>query len=150
MIYESVKTSKGNIGVSYASQEAADAQAAAMDASNCSNCRYCRYCSNCSNCINCRYCINCSNCSNCSYCGGVLRWAGGTATILLALNGLVWPIAISNKQMQIGCQIHSPAAWREFDEVSIAAMGERALPFWLEHRSRLLALCEMKSLALDK
>ena len=160
MLFESMKTSKGNIGVSYVSQEKADAQAAAMDArncsdcsdcSNCSNCSGCGSCSDCSNCRNCSYCRNCSDCRSCSVCSscrGVLRWKGLASECLLALNGLLWPVAISNKQMQIGCQIYSHEDWKGFNNISIAAMEQRALTFWNAHKTWLLSLCEMKSLEL--
>ena len=77
MRYESAKTASGNVGVSYESQEAANAQAASMDAndnkncvgcSHCSNCSYCSYCSHCSNCSHCSDCLYCSDCSDCSDC----------------------------------------------------------------------------------
>ena len=47
MRYESAKTEKGNVGVSYDSQEAADLQAAAMDKNGCSGCTGCSVCSDC-------------------------------------------------------------------------------------------------------
>ena len=51
MKYESAKTPMGNVGVSYESQAAADAQAAAMDAGNNRNCTDCTRCSDCTDCL---------------------------------------------------------------------------------------------------
>lgn len=52
MRYESEKTAKGNTGISYESQEAANAQAVEMDKNNCS------YCSGCCDCRDCSYCCD--------------------------------------------------------------------------------------------
>ena len=70
MKYESAKTEKGNVGVSYESQEAADLQAAAMDKNGCSGCSDCTGCTDCSGCSGCRYCRYCHGCSGCRYCHG--------------------------------------------------------------------------------
>ena len=88
MRYESAKTEKGNVGVSYDSQEAADLQAAAMDkngcsdcsdcsgCSGCSDCSRCTDCSGCSGCSDCSRCTDCSDCSDCRYCHGCLYCSG--------------------------------------------------------------------------
>ena len=68
MRYESKITEKGNVGVSFSSQEAADLQAAEMDKNGCSNCSNCSDCSYCSSCSDCSYCSGCSDCSYCSGC----------------------------------------------------------------------------------
>ncbi len=68
--YESAKTERGNIGVSYSSQEDAYAQAREMDERNCSGCTNCTNCAYCSGCTNCSYCISCSDCTHCSDCSG--------------------------------------------------------------------------------
>ena len=82
MRFESQKTEKGNVRVSYVSQELADEQAKQMDANgnkncrdcidcrDCSGCSYCIDCSGCSGCRDCSYCRGCCYCSGCSYCGG--------------------------------------------------------------------------------
>ena len=91
MRYESAKTEKGNVGVSYDSQEAADLQAAAMDkngchgcsdcsgcsgCSGCTDCSGCSLCSGCSDCYNCSGCTDCSDCHGCRYCHGCLYCSG--------------------------------------------------------------------------
>ena len=62
MRYESEKSAKGNVGVSYVSQSEADEQAKEMDKNNCSDC------TNCYDCYDCSDCISCTNCSDCSDC----------------------------------------------------------------------------------
>ena len=64
--YESIKTPMGNIGASYESQSAADAQAAEMDKNDNRNCINCSVCSDCSDCSDCSGCSDCSRCSRCS------------------------------------------------------------------------------------
>ena len=73
MRYESAKTEKGNVGVSYDSQEAADLQAAAMDKNGCSGCSDCSRCHGCSDCSRCSGCTDCSGCYNCSDCSDCSR-----------------------------------------------------------------------------
>ena len=147
MRYESKKTQRGNVGVSYESQEAADNQSWQMDANgcyNCSDCSDCYNCYNCSDCYNCSSCSGCSRCYNCSGCSGVLRWSGSAASSLLALNGLTWPVATDGKSIQIGCQHHSVEAWRGFSDAEISRMEKRALVFWQAHKDQILLLAEMR------
>lgn len=157
MKYESAKTPRGNVGVSYRSQAEADAQAAAMDVggnrycyncfgcSRCSRCSGCSGCSRCSGCSDCSDCSRCSGCSDCSGCSGVLGWRGPEVAKLVALNGLRWPVAVSATHMQIGCENHTHAGWRRFGSKRIALMDGEALAFWTEHKPRLLALCELRA-----
>ena len=113
---------------------------------NCSDCSDCRNCHNCSGCYNCCNCSDCRNCSDCSDCSGVLHWSrsGSTASSLLALNGLTWPVATDGKSIQIGCQHHSVEAWRGFSDAEISRMEERALVFWQAHKDQILLLAEMR------
>ena len=76
MRYESKKTKRGNVGISYSSQAEADAQAANMEKAGCSYCIDCRGCSDCSDCSGCSDCRGCSDCSGCRYCRGILKWSG--------------------------------------------------------------------------
>lgn len=84
MKYESAKTEKGNVGVSYESQTAADLQAKQMDENgntncyNCSDCSDCSYCSDCSRCTGCSRCSRCSGCSDCFDCSDCYRCSGCT------------------------------------------------------------------------
>jgi len=160
MKYESARTEKGNVGVSFESQEAADNQALQMDAngnSNCYNCSDCSDCSRCSDCSGCSYCYNCSGCSycsrcyncsgcsgcsDCSDCSGILRWEGGEVSKLIALNGLRWPIAISKERIQIGCKNYTIEEWKNFKEAEIKAMDPDALEFWRENKELIISVAD--------
>ena len=123
MRYESTKTEKGNVGVSYDSQEAADLQAAEMDENGC---RYCRYC------------------HGCTDTQGTLRWKGGPAKALLSLNGLRWPVSTDGKSIQIGCQHHSVELWANFGDGEISCMDDDALEFWKKYKLVVLGLAEVR------
>ena len=147
MKYESAKTEKGNVGVSYESQEAADLQAAAMDKNGCSGCYRCSGCSDCYHCYGCYHCSDCSGCSRCSDCSetqGALRWSGAEAKNLLSINGLRWPVSTDGKSIQIGCQHYSVDEWRAFDDRMIARMDSGALEFWKWHKEMILSLAEVR------
>ena len=135
MKYESAKTEKGNIGVSYDSQEAADLQAAAMDENGCHGCHGCH---------DCHGCHGCHDCHGCTNTKGALRWNGEPAKNLLSLNGLRWPVSTDGKSIQIGCQHHSVDEWRAFDDRVIAKMDSAALEFWKKHKLVVLDLAEVR------
>ena len=126
MRYESTKTEKGNVGVSYESQTAADMQAKQMDENGNINCS------------------GCSGCSGCTDTQGTLRWKGGPAKALLSLNGLRWPVSTDGKSIQIGCQHHSVDEWRAFDDRVIARMDSGALNFWKKYKLVVLGLAEVR------
>ena len=157
MRYESKITEKGNVGVSFSSQEAADLQAAEMDkngcvncsncsdCSDCSDCSHCYGCSNCSGCSGCSYCSHCFSCSHCSHCDGIVSWRGGEAQKLIALNGLTWPVSTDGKKIQIGCQCHSVADWEAFDDKRINSMDTKALEFWKAFKSTIMAMAAYRA-----
>ena len=173
MKYKSAPTPMGNVGVSYENQEAADAQAAAMDVGNnrgcfgcsccsdcsccsgcsgCFGCFGCSDCSGCSGCFGCSYCSDCSNCARCSYCSGcsdcssIIRWRGGKAEKLLAINGLRWPVTTDGKKIQIGCECHTVDEWEGFDDARINQMsGKDALRFWQEFKLTVLAMARYRA-----
>jgi uncharacterized protein YjbI with pentapeptide repeats len=61
----------------------------------------------------------------------------------LQVYGLRYPITILDAHMQIGCKLHTLAAWEDFDDASIVAMdGKDALTFWRAHKSGLLAMAK--------
>ena len=138
MRYESAKTEKGNVGVSYESQEAADLQAAAMDKNGCYRC------SGCSGCTDCTDCTRCHGCTGCTNTKGALKWNGEPAKNLLSLNGLRWPVSTDGKSIQIGCQHYSVDEWRAFDDRMIARMDSGALEFWKWHKEMILSLAEVR------
>ena len=135
MRYESAKTEKGNVGVSYDSQEAADLQAAAMDENGC------RYCTDCTGC---HYCTGCTGCTDCTDTKGALRWNGKPTKALLSINGLRWPVSTDGKSIQIGCQHHSVDEWRAFGDRVIDRMDEEALTFWKKYKLVVLDLADVR------
>ena len=177
MKYKSAKTPKGNMGVSFKSQEAADAQAAEMDAggnrncsdcsgcsgctgctrcsgcsgcsdcSDCSRCTRCSDCTRCTRCMDCMDCMDCTRCTDCTDCTGVLQWTGPKASSLLALNGLYWSVAFSKTHLQIGCQNHKISSWEKFDDATISEMDSNALSFWGSHGSLILLIANTKEKA---
>jgi len=64
----------------------------------------------------------------------------GTGTC--ALYGLRWAVYIVPGAMSIGCQTHTPAAWRDMPDARIDGMHTDALKWWATWRPILLALCE--------
>ena len=147
MKYESAKTEKGNIGVSYDSQEAADLQAASMDENGCIDCTDCIDCIDCTDChycTGCYYCTGCSGCTGCTDTQGALRWNGEQAKALLSINGLRWPVSTDGKSIQIGGKHHSVEDWRAFDDRVIAKMDLDALEFWKAHKDMVLGLAEVR------
>ena len=67
---------------------------------------------------------------------------------LVFISGLGYLVTISDRHMQIGCELHEADMWSNFTDREIAAMdGKRALQFWRQNRDILLALCtnHMKS-----
>ena len=56
MRYESKKTEKGNVGVSWVSAAKAAEQAEEMDANDCTDCTGCTYCTDCTDCTDCTGC----------------------------------------------------------------------------------------------
>ena len=52
-----------------------------------------------------------------------------------------WLIFILDDHMQIGCELHTLADWRQFDNARIVAMdGRSALAFWRKYKDVLLAM----------
>ncbi len=115
----SKRSIKGNIGISFISQEDADFKVEQLDNHNCtdciecSDCFNCTKCTNCYNCTGCIGCVNCFSCSDCAYCDdcnasiGVLIWKEGNANNVVAINGIYRPIATDGKKIQIGDDIYS-------------------------------------------
>lgn len=71
------------------------------------------------------------------------KWRDGVVInrVPLQLYGLRWPVTLLDAHIQIGCQFHTIAEWREFDDAQIAAMdGRYALRFWRENKAAIMAL----------
>jgi hypothetical protein len=59
----------------------------------------------------------------------------------LHLNGLHWPVAITDNRMKIGCRNYTHKIWRNAQDDWIASLDTDALAFWRTNREVLLALC---------
>lgn len=128
---------------------------------NCNNCNDCNYCYNCNGCNSCSYCSHCNSCNDCnhcnscSYCNAIARWKTDVTTAnnvvnLLAIHGLLWPVAISETHMQIGCQNHSIAAWKRFSKSDLAHMGNTVIDFYKQNKQLILAAIAVKQSSVSQ
>jgi hypothetical protein len=61
----------------------------------------------------------------------------------IAISGLFYRVFILETHMQIGCELHSIAEWKAFDDRHIAKMdGIDAVKFWRKNKAKLLAFAE--------
>jgi len=78
--------------------------------------------------------------------GANLRGAKWTDDIVIQrvpiqIFGLAYPVTILDQHAQIGCQLHSIAAWAAFSDAEIEQIdGQRALEFWRTYKDALLTL----------
>lgn len=71
------------------------------------------------------------------------KWTNGITISRCPIQvfGLAYPITILDHHMQIGCEMHTLAAWAAFNNRRILAMdGAAAAKFWNRHKTALLAL----------
>ncbi|EXA70307.1 pentapeptide repeats family protein [Acinetobacter baumannii 984213] len=67
----------------------------------------------------------------------------GAKAAPLFVYGLCWGVIISGLgKMRIGCQEHSVADWKSFDDARITRMDSEALEFWNQHKLMLLNMCD--------
>jgi len=52
----------------------------------------------------------------------------------IQISGFRWWINITEKHIQIGCQIHRADEWFKFTDNEIAKMHTEALEFWNKHK----------------
>ncbi len=78
MYYVSELTASLNFGVSFVSQQEADAQAADMDSNGCYGCYGCWGCRDCRYCVDCAHCQGCLRCSDSKECVGCAGCRGCT------------------------------------------------------------------------
>ena len=71
-------------------------------------------------------------------------WVTGNARVTrdtVCVDDLLWPVTITDNHMQIGCELHTFAAWERFSDREIAAMDGRDAPkFWYEHKASLFGI----------
>jgi hypothetical protein len=149
MIFESAKTAKGNIGVSYVSAEKAVAQAEEMDSNGCVNCYNCYNCYNCSRCSDCYNCYNClgglrcsscsdcSDCSDCYNCSDCLGFVSGepTSTPEQSIENLdkVRAIILDSAERLDMAHWHGNSDWKEKTCAEEAVCGTtHCLAGWLQ------------------
>ncbi|WP_454917340.1 pentapeptide repeat-containing protein [Xanthobacter sediminis] len=71
------------------------------------------------------------------------KWAAGIVIqrAPIQIFGLAYPVTILDQHAQIGCQLHSIAAWAAFSGAEIEQIdGRSALEFWRDHKDALLAI----------
>ena len=56
--------------------------------------------------------------------------------------GFKWYICITEKHIQIGCQVHKAEDWFNFTDEQISEMHDEALPFWKKNKEIIKALWE--------
>jgi len=55
-----------------------------------------------------------------------------------------WNVIITHGFMQIGCEYHSHKEWKKFNRVQITKMADKAWDWWKEHKTMLLAACDIQ------
>ncbi len=54
-----------------------------------------------------------------------------------------WPISFTADTLQIGCQRHSIAEWKAFDDDRISSMDSKALAFWRKWKDFIFKAIEL-------
>ena len=69
-------------------------------------------------------------------------WVYGNAQVSpIVISGLTYPVTITDKHMQIGCEFHLLSEWQVFDDERIARMdGCSSRRFWKAWKEPLLAI----------
>jgi uncharacterized protein YjbI with pentapeptide repeats len=61
----------------------------------------------------------------------------------IQISGLKWWITITEKHIQIGCQVHKAEEWFGFKDADIAKMHEEALPWWNKNKKLIKSAWEL-------
>ena len=72
----------------------------------------------------------------------VTAWGHELQYAPIQIIGLQWGVTIFDSHIKIGCELHSIAAWRAFNDGEIDSMDEHALTFWNESKSMILDFCK--------
>ena len=57
--------------------------------------------------------------------------------------GATWPVMVFDNHIKIGCQVHTTAEWRDFDDTAIARMdGMSARRFWAQWKGAVIAIAK--------
>ena len=71
-------------------------------------------------------------------------WVSGDAQVTpLYVQGLMWPVTITDKHIRIGCEFHPISEWEKFDSRRILEMGGKtALKFWQTYKNFILGIAK--------
>jgi hypothetical protein len=61
----------------------------------------------------------------------------------IQISGLKWWIMITEKHIQIGCQVHKAEEWFGFKDADIAKMHKEALPWWKKNKKLIKSAWEL-------
>ena len=61
----------------------------------------------------------------------------------IQISGLGWWITITEKHIQIGCEVHKAEEWFEFKDSRIKLMHEDALDWWKKHKKFIKSAWEL-------
>ena len=93
---------------------------------------------------------NGANLSGADLSGANLSGANGVNDFIKCIQIETYPITYTDEVMQIGCERHKIADWRDFDSRRIAEMdGKSALKFWAKYKDwifQTIELCPAKSI----
>jgi hypothetical protein len=56
----------------------------------------------------------------------------------ICITGLLWGIIITDRHIQIGCELHLKTEWDSFDDNRISRMDENALGFWKKYKPMIM------------
>ena len=60
--------------------------------------------------------------------------------------GLTYPVTITDGHIRIGCEFHTIAEWRDFDDRRILKMeGRTAINFWRAHKAAIMSICDARA-----
>ena len=68
----------------------------------------------------------------------------------LFINGLFWPVTITDSYLKIGCQLHKIDDWSSFTDDKINSMDSKALEFWHLWSGVILRACKTHNEDLNK
>jgi len=58
----------------------------------------------------------------------------------IQLSGYYWHVFITEQKIKIGCQVHAIGEWQDFDDKEIESMHPKALDFWRQNKTIIMAL----------
>jgi len=74
---------------------------------------------------------------------GAKMWGEVIKKQPIQISGLGWWITITEKHIQIGCEVHKAEEWFKFKDSRIKLMHEDALEWWKKHKSFIKSAWEL-------